>query len=163
MSGARLDTVCRYICEKSSWTMSNLRLQKLLYLAQMFYMGENDGQRLVEVDFQAWDYGPVSPELYRKAKEFGARAIAPEAFPEARRFQDEDPRKKALDAVCDKFLGWTGGQLVSATHWRGGAWAKHYQPGFYSIRIPDKDIKGEYDARAVAGRAARERKKQQAA
>jgi len=148
MSGARLDTVCKYICEKSSWTMSNLRLQKILYLAQMFYMGRHEGQRLVDTNFQAWDYGPVSPDLYRKAKEFGAEAIpSADIFPNALLFRNEDPRKKTLDDICDKFLSWTPGQLVGVTHWNKGAWAKYYQPGVHGIQIPDKDILGEYRVR----------------
>jgi len=156
MGGARLDSVCRYICEKSSWTSSNLRLQKLLYLAQMFYMGRNSGQRLVDTDFQAWDYGPVSAELYRQIKDFGANPIPKGyrdiAFPEALRFHDNDPRKKTLDDICDKFLSWTPGQLVGATHWRKGAWARYYQPGIHGIQIPDKDILGEYNDRQKTNR-----------
>lgn len=147
MGGARLDTVCKYICEKSSWTLSNLRLQKILYLAQMFYMGRTGGERLADANFQAWDYGPVSPDLYRKAKQFGADAVQPEIFAEARLFHDEDPRKKTLDEICDKFLSWTPGQLVGATHWEKGAWTKYYQPQIHGIAIPDSAILGEYHDR----------------
>ncbi|KAA6205363.1 MAG: DUF4065 domain-containing protein [Candidatus Tokpelaia sp.] len=157
MGGARLDTVCKYICEKSSWGVSNLRLQKILYLAQMFHMGRHEGRRLVDTSFQAWDFGPVSPELYHRVKDFGAQPITEigedifsqpgETFPEARLFQPEDPRKKTLDDICDKFLSWTPGQLVGVTHWKKGAWAKYYQPGMFGVQIPDKDIWGEYNVR----------------
>lgn len=162
MNGARLDTVCKYICEKSDWTLSNLRLQKILYLAQMFYMGRHNGARLVDANFQAWDFGPVAPALYHKVKDFGARPITEihedifgdyeETFPEARKFREEDPRKKTLDDICNKFLSWTPGQLVGITHWEKGAWAKYYQPGLYSISIPDADIEGEYSARQKTNR-----------
>jgi len=157
MNGARLDSVCKYICEKSDWTISNLRLQKLLYLAQMFYMGRHSGTRLVDTNFQAWDYGPVAPELYHKVKDFGARSINQSylnfweeevpTFPDARKFKDDDIRKKTIDDICDNFLSWTPGQLIGATHWEKGAWAKYYKPGMHGIMIPDNDILEEYRER----------------
>jgi len=144
MTGARLDSVCRYICEKSGWTLSNLGLQKILYLCQMFYMGRHNGDRLVSAQFEAWDYGPVVPELYHRAKNYGADPL-PNIFENARRFHDDDPRKEVIDAVCNKFLAYTPGQLVGVTHWKGGAWARHYQPGIHNVRIPDRDIGEEYN------------------
>ena len=54
------------------WCVSNLKMQKILYLAHLDYMGKNN-ERLVESSFEAWDYGPVQPELYHKLKRFGAR------------------------------------------------------------------------------------------
>lgn len=149
MNGARLDTVCKYICERCGWSVSNLRLQKLLYLAQMHYMGQTKApERLVDTNFEAWDYGPVSPELYSQIRNFGAepipKAMQDFAFPGARRFHDDDPRKQTLDEICDKFLSYSPGQLVNITHSPKGAWAKYYQPGVRDISIPDEAIRGEY-------------------
>jgi uncharacterized phage-associated protein len=48
----------------SDWKLSNLQMQKILYLAHMVYMDKNSGEPLVDEDFQAWDYGPVLPSLY---------------------------------------------------------------------------------------------------
>lgn len=140
---ARLDSVCRYICEKGGWKVSNLQLQKILYMAQMVHMGRNAGSRLVDADFEAWDYGPVEPSLYRKVRKFGAGAIQ-NVFTEARRFKQDDPRRAVLDEVCDVLLKKSPGALVNITHWQGGAWAKHYVPGHLGISIPDEDIAAEY-------------------
>jgi uncharacterized phage-associated protein len=143
---ARLDSVCKYICERGQWRVTNLQLQKLLYMAQMLHMGRNHGERLVAADFEAWDYGPVTPSLYHKVKMFG-NAPVEDVFFEARNFKQDDYRRKILDEVCDNLLHKRPGELVDITHWSEGAWAKHYVPGSRYISIPDDDIAVEYHAR----------------
>jgi uncharacterized phage-associated protein len=143
---ARLDSVSKYICERGDWTVTNLQLQKILYMAQMSYMGENGGSRLADAKFEAWDYGPVEPTLYRKVRMFGARPIQ-DVFYQARRFKDNDPRRQVLDDVCEALLPLRPAELVDLTHWNGGAWAKNYVPGLRGLKIPDTDIAAEFAAR----------------
>lgn len=143
---ARLDSVARYICETGNWRVSNLQLQKLIYMAQMVYMGENDGARLVDASFQAWDYGPVIPELYSKVRMFGSGAIR-DVFFLARPFKEDDRRKLTLDEACENLLSKRPGELVDITHWPEGAWSKHYVQGVKGIEIPDGDIIAEYRRR----------------
>jgi len=116
---ARTDSVARYICRKAAWDITNLQLQKMLYLAQMFHMGRNNGERLMDAKFEAWDYGPVEPNVYHKVKVFGDGNIR-DVFTEARRFEQDDPRRELLDDVCGKFLGYSAGDLVDITHWEKG-------------------------------------------
>jgi len=143
---ARLDSVGKFICERGSWRVSNLQLQKIMYMSQMVYMGRNNGDRLVDCDFEAWDYGPVSPDLYRSAKMFGSAPVR-DIFFAARHFGGSDRRKDVLLEVCDELLKMRPGDLVNITHWPGGAWAKHYVPGARGIPIPDSAIFAEYRAR----------------
>ena len=143
---ARLDTVARFICKKGGWKVSNLSLQKILYMAQLYYMGKNSGNKLVDTKFEAWDYGPVSPDLYHRAKIFGSSPVD-DVFFNARVFSSDDPRKAILDEVCDDLLKMSPGELVNITHWEKGAWAKHYVPGTRGIPIPDQDIYREYKDR----------------
>ncbi|WP_411838700.1 Panacea domain-containing protein [Paracoccus sp. ME4] len=143
---ARMESVAKYICEKSGWTVSNLQLQKLMYLAQMIYMGRHGGKPLFDGSFQAWDYGPVEPNLYHKVKGFGSSAIKP-VFTEALSFKVDDPRRKVLDDVCKRFLSYSAGDLVDITHWSGGAWAEHYIPRARNNGIPDDAIYEEYKRR----------------
>ncbi|OHV26948.1 DUF4065 domain-containing protein [Rhizobium sp. RMa-01] len=147
---ARLDSVARYICDKADWDVTHLQLQKLLYLAQMFHMGRTDGQRLFDGTFEAWDYGPVEPTLYHRAKMFGAEPMR-DIFFYARTFRDGDPRRKVMDDICRKFLPYSAGDLVEITHADDGAWATHYVPKARNIRIPDEDIFNEYRRRQRAG------------
>lgn len=143
---ARLDSVARYICERGAWSVSNLRLQKILYMAQMVHMGRHDGEPLAEARFEAWDYGPVEPLLYRKVRMFGAGPVR-DVFTSARPFKADDPRRLILDEVCEALLPRSPGALVDMTHWQHGAWAKNYVPGRLGIPIPDADIRAEYARR----------------
>ena len=146
---ARLDTVAKYLCELSDWTLSNLPLQKIMYVSQMEFMGENGGRRLVDTRFEAWDNGPVSPDLYHKIKAFGSSRVL-DVFSEARRFLPTDPRADVLKRVYSKLRNRSPGSLIELTHWEKGAWAENYVPGVKGIVIPDDDILAEFTRRKGA-------------
>ena len=61
-------TAGRYACKMSGWTITNLKLQKILYIAHMVYVGRTDGTVLIDEMFEAWDFGPVLPNLYHRVK-----------------------------------------------------------------------------------------------
>lgn len=56
-------------------TISNLKLQKLLYYAQGFHLAIYDGRPLFEEDIIAWSYGPIVREVYDEYSELGSSAI----------------------------------------------------------------------------------------
>ncbi|RWO77206.1 type II toxin-antitoxin system antitoxin SocA domain-containing protein [Mesorhizobium sp.] len=60
-------SAAKHLAKQSGWSLSNLELQKILYLAHMFYLGRT-GEPLVSGHFEAWDYGPVHPDLYHRVK-----------------------------------------------------------------------------------------------
>lgn len=149
---ARLDTVAKYICEAGDWQVSNLKLQKVLYMAQMYYMGQNDGERLFDAGFEAWEFGPVVPDLYRRVRMFGAGPIK-DVFYNARYFRSDDRRVNFLNEVCSELLPQRPGALVDITHWPEGAWAQNYVEGIRNIRIPDEHIFAEFGKRIRARRS----------
>lgn len=148
---ARLDSVCKLICESGDWKVTNLQLQKVLYLAQMVHMGQNGGEPLADAHFEAWDYGPVEPTVYRKVRMFGSGPIQ-DVFTEARPFKQTDPRRALLKQVCADLLPRRAGELVEITHWKDGAWARHYEAGARGTPIPNADIVAEYHDRIRGGR-----------
>lgn len=131
----------RYLCERSDWMLTNLELQKILYLSQMVYMGQHEGDRLMNATFEAWDYGPVIPSVYNQVRSFGAGPIK-DVFYNASPIMDEE-RRNLLDDAYDHLSKVTAGQLVSITHWKYGAWAKTYVPGSRGVVIPDDAIYAE--------------------
>lgn len=133
--------IARKICELSTWQVTNLSLQKILYFCHMIYLGENNGKPLVEENFQAWMYGPVLPNLYEKLKIFGADPIA------NRFYGVEDIQDKQLNSFLERVAGallkrkpW---ELVTLTHSKTGAWAKNYISG-QNKKISNEDILEEY-------------------
>src|SRR5882757_6997431 len=59
--------------------ISNLKLQKLLFLCHAFYLVET-GRPLVRGSFEAWQYGPVHREAYDAFKVYGAKPITEDAL-----------------------------------------------------------------------------------
>lgn len=137
-------SAAKRIGKKSDWTLSNLELQKIIYISHMFHMGENDGAPLVSGQFEAWDYGPVHPDLYRVAKVFGSDPVQNifHTLPDVGEGTEQDMLDKSFAA-----LGKAGpGKLVGATHRKDGAWDRNYLPGIRHCIIPNADILAEYES-----------------
>ena len=130
----------------SGWSLSNLQFQKMLYMADMNFVGQGKG-RLIGEDFEAWDYGPVLPSLYRACKPFGASPV-PNIFWGAKDLSGT-PEGFILDLAWENLKSNSPGELVQTTHWQNGAWAKRYVPGHKSIKITTQDMINEYNARTI--------------
>jgi uncharacterized phage-associated protein len=50
--------------------ITNLKLQKLLYYSQGWYLALNDAQPLFDDRIEAWVHGPVVPIVFRKYRDF---------------------------------------------------------------------------------------------
>ena len=130
----------------SDWSLSNLEIQKLVYLAHMVHLGRT-GQPLVFGQFEAWDYGPVHPALYHKAKVFGRQPVQ-NIFGGVADLQ-EGKVKDLVKGTFESLGGLGAGRLVNITHRPGGAWERNYQPGTRCCVISNADIKDEYDGLAA--------------
>lgn len=62
------------INEDSGDTISNLKLQKLIYYAQGLHLAIHD-KRLFPEPIIAWDHGPVVRSVYNLYREYGGGAI----------------------------------------------------------------------------------------
>jgi uncharacterized phage-associated protein len=63
------DTFLAFCNEYGDW-LTNLKLQKMLYYAQGWHLGQH-GEPLFDEPLQAWIHGPVVPDVYRRFKSFG--------------------------------------------------------------------------------------------
>lgn len=138
-------SAARSLCELRNWGLSNLELQKVLYVAQMYHLGRT-GSPLISEEFEAWDYGPVVPDVYARAKGFGRSAV-PNVFHWVPPVVEGTPEMGTLRTIAESTKNFTPGQLVDITHWVGGAWAKVYRPNQKGIKIPNEMILDEYRAR----------------
>lgn len=128
----------------TDWGLTNLQMQKILYLAHMEHLGWH-GEPLVNGTFEAWDYGPVLPSVYHRLKCYGAE-------PARDRFYSSSPVTKGteyevLKSAAEKLANLPPATLVHYTHEDGGAWSKRYAPGARGRAIYNQDIKREYDDR----------------
>ena len=121
--------VAEYLLAKADESVgdgiSNLKLQKLVYYAQGSHLALH-GQPLFRAPIEAWEHGPVVPELYHAYKHYGSGNIpAPDAFdPDA-----YDARSVALlDEVYDVFGQFSAWKLRNMTH-EERPWIEAYQNG----------------------------------
>lgn len=137
----------KHIGGLSDWSKTNLELQKIIYLAHMIYLGENDLKSpLVQGNFQAWNLGPVHPILYHKAKIFGDNPVQ-NIFRSVVDLQSDQPEAQTLELTFSALSNFSSSDLVAITHWEKGAWAKNYEPEVRGITIPNSDIIAEYEKR----------------
>ena len=98
--------------EDSGDNISNLKLQKLLYYAQGFYVAIA-GRPLFSEDILAWGHGPVVPAVYHAFKEYGSNAIPCGDFD----FTVFDPdMRELLDEVFQAYGQYSAWKLRDMTH-----------------------------------------------
>ena len=134
-----------YVGTNTGWSKSNLAMQKIIYIAHMLHLG-NQNSPLVENFFEAWDYGPVHPDLYHKAKVFGADNVK-NIFRTYDDLDDSLPETKTLKDTLERISNYSGAQLVAITHCDYGAWHKNYIPGKRYTVISNSDIREEFKER----------------
>jgi len=95
---------------ESGEVMTHLKLQKLVYYAQAWYLANFDRPLFAE-DMQAWTHGPVTPTVYEKYRHAGFEALPPQ--PTVRLSNDLDVFLKAIYAEYGKY---TAKHLEKMTH-----------------------------------------------
>lgn len=91
--------------------ITNLKLQKVLYFAQAYYLSKL-GKPLFSDKIEAWEYGPVVPSIYHKFKSEGSNPIICEK--DRSSISDED--KEILKRVWGTFGGYSASKLVDIAH-----------------------------------------------
>ena len=128
--------VARYIIDYEATqgrTVSNLRLQKLLYFVQCIFLGIL-GYACFSDKIEAWDYGPVIPDVYRKYKVYGATMI-PSMGTLTSSSLDEKSRfliNQTLNTCATKRTG----ELVKISHSQA-PWKDAYVPGMNNVITQD--------------------------
>ena len=134
-------SVAKSFCELSDWNLTNLKLQKLCYLAHMTYMGFNQGKHFIKSPFEAWKYGPISVELYNRLRAYGDKPVL-KVFK-----HDEEvceSHAEHISNIFEVFGNMDSWRLVEITHRYGGAWDKTYDPSIKHNIISDDKIINEF-------------------
>jgi uncharacterized phage-associated protein len=116
----------------------------------MLHIGRTNSPLLTS-NFEAWDYGPVMPELYHRVKIFGSDPVG-NVFRGSVAIPEGSEEASSLDETAEQLGHAEASRLVAITHWDRGAWAKHYYPGQRGVIIPNDDIRQEYLDRTNAAK-----------
>ena len=138
--------VARRIGIVSGWQLPHLSMQKLAYVANMFWLGKHSGRPLVSGNFEARPIGPIHPVLYYRARIFGSRPVR-DIFDFMPPMSDEMADKIGLDDLIRKW-GPDEERLSAFTEWEQGAWAAHQRSdGTKRPIIPNAAVVAEYQRR----------------
>ncbi len=93
-------------------TVSNLKLQKLLYYCQGYYLALYN-KPLFEDKIFAWDYGPVVKTVYDEYKFYGSSAIVPVLNYSGNLTKCQ---KELVAKIYEQYGQFSAGKLVDMTH-----------------------------------------------
>jgi uncharacterized phage-associated protein len=98
--------------EEAGDSISNLKLQKLLYYAQGFHLAFFD-EPLFQEAIKAWAHGPVVPQVYHEYKECGSGSIPVQPVD-----LDKYPKqtREILDEVYSVYGQFTASKLRDLSH-----------------------------------------------
>lgn len=94
-------------------TISNLKLQKLLYYCQGLHLAMYE-EPLFPEKIYAWNYGPVVPEVYSQYKAFGAKGIDVPDEVDTSVFNEN--QKELINDVFTLFGQFSALKLMEMTH-----------------------------------------------
>ena len=120
--------------------MTDLKLQKMLYFAQCWHLVRYNEPIFLSV-IEAWDHGPVVPEIYSEYKKFGRNPIP--ALPvDYDAFTDHE-----LETIMDVFAyygRYSASGLREMSHQYDSPWANVYIPGIKHVEITQESMKSFY-------------------
>jgi len=135
-----------------------LKLQKLMYYLCAYYQAAY-GEPLIDSTIEAWDYGPVIPEIYREFRSFGSGEITrpareydfdSEEFVPVPIPTNDQKLDKLLDFIWNAYGKYSGLQLSDMTHKDGSPWDKTRKanPGIKNADISGDSLK-EYFSKFI--------------
>ena len=92
-------------------TISNLKLQKMMYYQQGFHLAYF-GTPLFDEDIVAWQYGPVVPSVYKEYKSFESNSIS--TSEEGISLSDDE--EELFNNVYEEYNQFSAVALMKMTH-----------------------------------------------
>lgn len=128
--------IAKYIisyCTDLGTPISNLKLQKILYYLQVYYV--RSGSLLFYEDIYAWQHGPVIPEVYYMFSGYGASSIQNRYI-----LSIDHAVESHINPVIEKLRMISPWDLVDMTHAHGGPWDIVYNKGIDPTGLIDKRL-----------------------
>ena len=132
--------IAKYIvlkCIEDKQPISNLQLQKILYYIQKHFLNKKNEPAFSD-DIEAWQFGPVVPNVYYHFCAFGSMSIIFYLGTLLKEISDDD--KSIIDSIVEKKREINVWDLVNDTHKPNGAWAKIYKNGDGNHHVIPTDL-----------------------
>ena len=121
-------------CIKDGHPISNLQLQKILFYIQKDFLSK--GKIAFADDIEAWQFGPVVPDVYYYFCGFGAMPISIMQG----EYTIEEQDKAIVDEIIETKRILDPWELVAETHKLGGAWDQIYRNGLGNHQVISTEL-----------------------
>lgn len=130
---------------KDNRILTIMQLLKLIYIAHGWRLAMK-GAPLFHNRIEAWQYGPVIPEVYSSFRPQGIHIKEPIEVDG----EDLSPEDESfLEEIYDIYGNMSPFRLSELTHESGGPWEIASQKGGYYALIPDSLIRRHYQDKLV--------------
>lgn len=132
------------IAKSKGKALTPMQVTKLAYIAHGWALAilKRD---LFRNRIEAWQYGPVIPDIYHATKHYGRNPIPMAMVGDPAASAVDAETRAFLEDVFNKYGHLDGISLSYLTHQSGTPWDQVYKPGVRRIEIPDSLIKQHYD------------------
>lgn len=134
--------VAKYIiwfCKENGHSISNLKLQKLLYFVQAQFL-ITTGEPAFPEEIEAWDFGPVVPEVYQYFKMWGSSEL-PAILARNAKAKIYIRDQEIMDEILEECAQYSASFLVDITH-NQDPWYDSYEK--YCNNVITKESIKEY-------------------
>lgn len=121
--------------------LTPMQLLKLVYIAHGWMLGLH-GRPLIRDEVEAWQYGPVIPQLYNAIRRFKSQPV--EGPIRAPSEQLDNVENSIVEQVYNIYGRKSGPALSRLTHQKGSPWDAVYKHGQYGTVIPNDLIEDHY-------------------
>ena len=131
--------IAKYVlkkCTDDGFPISNLQLQKILYFLQRDFLRVKE-QPLFRDEIEAWQFGPVVPNVYYDYCSYGANSISKT---EDSYIELTNGAKRIADPIIEDKQSKYPWDLVEETHKPDGAWAYIYADGRGNHKVIPIDL-----------------------
>src|ERR1700761_6759260 len=106
--------ISKGLSEKETAKLTNLKLQKILYYAQGWYLANFD-KPLFDDAIEAWRYGPAIRSVYQEFKDSGS-SILDTPVEEWEINEIDKETRNFLDDIWKVYKQYSGSDLITLTH-----------------------------------------------
>ncbi|MGO9638692.1 MAG: Panacea domain-containing protein [Terracidiphilus sp.] len=148
------------IARNKGEAITSMKLQKLVFYAHGWSLALAH-EPLIFNRIEAWDYGPVIPDLYQVFKAYGNEPItAPgqewvardrklvlitPTLEKSPKDNEHTAAQGIVERVWQQYGKYTAARLSNATHAPGTPWEQVYKPGERNILIPNPIIQAYFE------------------
>ena len=125
------NSIIRVAKNKGVNDLTPMKIQKLMYFAQFFYLKNFEDGALIDDNFVRWKLGPIIPSLYYQLKNYGSnpvddyiRQLSPDYEAIVYMMSKKDSTSwNFLDQVFDTFGHLDGIALSALIHRKDSSWS----------------------------------------